>query len=73
MLFYFKGTPSQEEYKTGFSVLITLESALPGQIGTIWKTVSPYYLFNISRLYRKHTVQYSLILYSGMTVLTIHT
>jgi hypothetical protein len=38
MLLYFKGTPSREESKTGFSVLTTFESALPGQIGTIWKT-----------------------------------
>ncbi len=71
LIFYLKGTPSREEYKTGFSVLTTFESALPGQIGTIWKTVSPYYLFNISRLYRKCTVQYSLIPYSGVMVLTI--
>jgi hypothetical protein len=72
LIFYLKGTPSREGYKTGFSVLTTFELALPGQIDTIWKTVSPYYLFNISRLYCKCTVRYSLIPYSGVTVLTIH-
>jgi hypothetical protein len=31
----FKGTPSQEEYKTGFSDFTTIELALSEQIGII--------------------------------------
>jgi hypothetical protein len=31
----FKGTPLQEEYKTGFSVFMTIEMALSEQIGII--------------------------------------
>jgi hypothetical protein len=35
LFFKFKGTPSQEEYKTGFSVFTTIELALSEQIGII--------------------------------------
>jgi hypothetical protein len=37
----FKGTPPQEDHKTGFSVFTIIESALFGQVGIILQTVSP--------------------------------
>jgi hypothetical protein len=35
----FKGTPSQEVHKTGFSIFTTFELALSGQIGIVWQIV----------------------------------
>jgi hypothetical protein len=37
----FKGTPPQEDYKTGFSVFTIIQSALFGQVGIILQIVSP--------------------------------
>jgi hypothetical protein len=37
----FKGTPPQEEHKTGFSPFTIIKSALFGQVGMILQTVSP--------------------------------
>jgi hypothetical protein len=37
----FKGTPPQEDHKTGFSIFAIIESALFGQVGIILQTVSP--------------------------------
>jgi hypothetical protein len=36
----FKGTPSQEVHKTGFSVFTTSELTLSGGIGIVWQIVS---------------------------------
>jgi hypothetical protein len=36
----FKGTPSQEVHKTGFSVFTTFELALFGRICIVWQIVS---------------------------------
>jgi hypothetical protein len=41
----FKGTPPQEDNKTGFSIFTIIESALFGQVGIILQTVSPQDLF----------------------------
>jgi hypothetical protein len=43
----FKGTPSQEVHKTGFSVLTIFELALSGQIGIVWQIVSAKDLFKM--------------------------
>jgi hypothetical protein len=37
----FKGTPPQEDHKTGFSIFTRIESALFGQVGIVLQTITP--------------------------------
>jgi hypothetical protein len=69
LFFTLKGTPSQEESKTGFRVFTTFESTLPGQIGIIWQLCHHR---NYSRYHWLYRTQHSLLLCSAEKVLTFH-
>jgi hypothetical protein len=56
----FKGTPSREEHKTGFSVLTTTELNLPVEFTEFCKRRPPYILFKETMYHKLRAKSYAL-------------